>query len=222
MNEYLNNLPYWESLSEAQKKTVSASAAVRRYPKGSILMGSEDCESCFGMICVLSGEVRASILSFEGREVTLFRIRQGDCCVLSASCVVSQLQFDTQMTVSEDAEILIVPSSVFGRLTEENIYVKCFLYELATERFSTVMSVVQQLLFASFDQRLATYLVEEYHKTGSRELHLTQEQIAQNVNSAREVVARMLKQFANSGILEYRRGLLVLKDIPALENFITK
>lgn len=91
------------------------------------------------------------------------------------------------------------------------------MYELTTERFSTVMWVMQQILFYRFDRRLATFLLNEYQLTGVPEIRMTQEQIAQNVNSAREVVSRMLKQFALDGLIENQRGVIVLKDIDGLK-----
>ena len=61
------------------------------------------------------------------------------------------------------------------------------------------------------------FLLNEYKLTGVTEIQMTQEQIAQNINSAREVVARMLKQFALDGLIENQRGIIVLKDIDGLE-----
>ena len=91
------------------------------------------------------------------------------------------------------------------------------MYELATARFSNVMWTMQQILFFRFDQRLSSFLLQEYQRTKDPVIHMTQEQIAQNVNSAREVVARMLRQFVSEGILEIRRGVIEIKDIEALE-----
>lgn len=218
MDKLLEKLPYWKFLREAEKQLLKNAAAVRHYPAGSVLHGNCDGGgSCFGMIYLVSGEVRTYILSPEGREITLFRLTKGETCVLSASCILSQISFETQLTVTADAEILIIPASVFGALTEENIHVRCFVYELATERFSSALWVMQQILFVRFDQRLAGFLLQEYRRTGCPEIRMTQEQIAQNVNSAREVVARMLKQFASDGLIENHRGLIVLKDIGELE-----
>ncbi len=221
MEESLIRLPFWASLSEEEKQTVRAAALRRRFRAGSYLHGnSGEGESCFGMILLLSGEVRAFILSEEGREITLFRLKEGDTCVLSASCVITQIRFETLMTVSRDAELLVVPTGTFGKLSEENIYVRCFLYEMATERFSQVMWVLQDILFSRFDRRLASYLLSEYRRTGSAEIHMTQQEIARNVNSAREVVARMLKQFAADGLVENRRGVILLKNPAALEELV--
>ena len=218
MDELLEKLPFWSSLSEPEKKTVKESAIVNHYERGSTLHGScDNGGSCLGMVTVLSGELRAYILSEEGREITLFRLQPGDSCVLAASCIISQIDFDTMITATGDADVLIIPAAVFGRLTNDNIHVRCYMYELATERFSSVMWVMQQILFYGFDRRLATFLLNEYRRTGATSIRMTQEQIAQNVNSAREVVARMLKQFALDGLIENQRGIIVLKDIGGLE-----
>ncbi len=218
MEQAVTALPYWESLSDAEKNAVSRAAVIRKYSAGSILYGGvETATSCLGMVFVISGEVRAYIVSDEGREITLFRVGAGDGCILSASCLLSQISFETQLVVSKAAEIMIIPSSVFGRLTEQNIYVRCYMLEVAAERFSAVVRVMESLIFKSFDQRLAGFLLSECKKTGSNELHMTQAQIAENVNSAREVVARMLKQFSADGLIEVGRGIVILKDIARLE-----
>lgn len=218
MEHSVNRLPYWESLSEAEKNAVSQAAVIRKYDAGSILYGGAEAgTSCLGMVFVISGEIRAYIVSDEGREITLFRVGAGDGCILSASCLLSQISFDTQMIVSKAAEIMIVPSSVFGRLTEQNIYVRCYMLEVAAERFSAVVRVMESMIFKRFDQRLAGFLLSEYAKAGSTEIKMTQEQIAGNVNSAREVVARMLKQFSADGLIEVSRGRVILKDIQSLE-----
>lgn len=212
---YLSHLPYWGDLNEAERKAVAQHAVVRHYAKGSILHSGGG-NACLGMIYVLHGRLRTYLLSEEGREITLFRLEAGDPCVLSAACVVSQLTFDTQMEVETDCDLLIVGAAVFKKLTEENIYVRCFLYELATARFSTVMWTMQQILFEKVDRRLAAYLLAESEKTGSLELHVTHEEIARQINSAREVVARMLKRFSADGLVELRRGAVRLTNVPAL------
>ena len=105
-------------------------------------------------------------------------------------------------------------------LAQQNIYARCFLYELATARFSAVMWSMQQVLFARFDRRLATFLLNEYERTGNAEIRMTHEQIAQHVSSAREVVARMLKRFASDGLVEMRRGAIRLSDPDGLRRLL--
>ncbi len=162
----LEQIPFWSRLSEDERKVCSEAAVLHTKEKGTVLRGCSG--SCLGMLLVISGCIRASMLSEEGREITLFRIEQGKICVLSARCVLPQITFDTQMTVEEDSEILMIPSACFNQLTENNIYVRCFTYELISERFSSVMWTLQQILFFKFDHRLATYLLGEYAKTGKK------------------------------------------------------
>lgn len=215
MENILNKLPFWASLTEQEKEILRKSAVIRRYEKGSFIRSSD--RDCLGMLFILSGEIRTYILSDEGREITLFRLYPNDLCVLSASCVISQISFDTQMTARQDTEVLIIPPNITALLKEQNISVRCFLYEQATERFSEVMWAMQQILFKGLDQRLAAFLVEECERTNSNTVRMTHEQIARNISSAREAVARMLKQFTQDGLVELKRGEIIIKDTDGLK-----
>lgn len=215
MENILNKLPFWASLTEQEKEILRKSAVIRRYEKGSFIHSSD--RDCLGMLFILSGEIRTYILSDEGREITLFRLYPNDLCVLSASCVISQISFDTQMTARQNTEVLIIPPNITALLKEQNISVRCFLYEQATERFSEVMWAMQQILFKGLDQRLAAFLVEECERTNSNAVRMTHEQIARNISSAREAVARMLKQFTQDGLVELKRGEIIIKDTDGLK-----
>ena len=213
----LERLPYWAALSEAERREAARGAVLRSYERGALIHGGG--AECLGMALVLSGLARAYVLSGEGREVTLFRIAEGGGCVLSASCVISEINFDTFLGAERDTRLLIVPSGVFGRLAESNLRVKLWMYEQAASRFSDVMWSMQNLLFNRFDRRLADFLLEEYARGGSREIRMTHEQLAQNTSSAREVVARMLKRFASDGLVDVsKRGAVRLTDIEGLKN----
>lgn len=215
MENILNKLPFWTSLTEQEKEILRKSAVIRRYEKGSFIHSSD--RDCLGMLFIISGEIRTYILSDEGREITLFCLYPNDLCVLSASCVISQISFDTQMTARQDTEVLIIPPNITALLKEQNISVRCFLYEQATERFSEVMWAMQQILFKGLDQRLAAFLVEECERTNSNTVRITHEQIARNISSAREAVARMLKQFTQDGLVELKRGEIIIKDTDRLK-----
>ena len=166
MTEKLKLRPYWENLTESEKQLAGRAAYVRHYEPGERLYGPD--VECVGMIHILTGETRAYILSDEGRDVTLFRVR-------------------------------------------------CFAYELATRRFSSVVSVMEQTLFARLDKRLAGFLLRTYRETKNPEICMTQEKLAVQVNSVRETVGRMLKRFAEDGMIENRRGSVLLTDIRKLE-----
>lgn len=216
MDKILSQLPFWPSLSEDEKERVRQRAFVNQYGKGTIINNCNN--ECLGMLLVLSGEIRTYLFSEEGREVSLFRLYSGDLCVLSASCVISQITFETQMIAQQNTKALIVPVDVIAALREKNIHFRCFLYELATKRFSDVMWAMQQILFKGLDRRLAGFLLAEAERTDSNVIHMTHEQIAQHISSAREAVARMFKHFAEDGLVDIKRGAITLLDIDGLRN----
>ena len=216
MDKILSQLPFWSSLSEDEKERVRQRAFVNQYGKGTIINNCNN--ECLGMLLVLSGEIRTYLFSEEGREVSLFRLYSGDLCVLSASCVISQITFETQMIAQQNTKALIVPVDVIAALREKNIHFRCFLYELATKRFSDVMWAMQQILIKGLDRRLAGFLLAEAERTDSNVIHMTHEQIAQHISSAREAVARMFKHFAEDGLVDIKRGTITLLDIDGLRN----
>ena len=215
MESVLERLPFWKLLTDSEKELVRQNAVIRLYKKGTPVYSSE--RECLGILFVMQGEMRTYLLSEEGREVTLFRIYPNDLCVLSASCVISQISFDTQMSAQKDTEALIIPPNIVLLLKEKNLSVRCFLYELATKRFSDVMWAMQQILFKRLDQRLALFLMQESQRLGTDTIHMTHEQIAQQISSAREAVARMLKQFSEDGLVELKRGAIRLLDQKGLK-----
>ena len=208
--------PIWNKLQTDQQDRIRSNLNFRTVKKGTILHNGD--MDCTGLLLVKAGQLRAYILSDEGREVTLFRLYPGELCVLSASCVISQITFDTQMTAGMDTDVLIIPANVIAALKEKNLHVRCFLYELATKRFSDVMWAMQQIMFKGLDRRLAEFLLAEAERTGSDTIRMTHEQIAQHISSAREAVARMLKNFSEDGLVELKRGAITLRDTGGLNH----
>lgn len=214
----VKKLSYWDSLSEEEKTVLMRGTTGRSYQKNEYIHGFSD--ACLGMVYVCRGSIRVYTTSEEGREVTLFHISEGECCIMSASCVITGISLDVQLLAEEETEIMAVHSGTIQKLMDSNIYVKCFVYELAVKRFSSVVWVMQEILFVRFDVRMARFLLSVYKKTGKMNIQMTQEAIAIEVNSAREVVARMLKQFASDNLIELKRGTIVLKNIDGLKKII--
>ena len=214
MENILAALPFWSELSESEKTLVRSSAVIRKYSAGDLI---HTCiKQCVGLVYVISGNMRLSLLTEEGKEVTLLHIEKNKMCVLAASCVISQITFQSELTASVDTELLIIPAPVLSRLIKDNIYAKCTMYQTSTQLFSDVMWSLQNILFSSIDKRLATFLISESEKTGSDTITLTQETIAVEINTAREVVARMLKRFSSDGLISSKRGIITLTDTESL------
>lgn len=213
----VSKFPFWNKLNDFEKEYISNCCTVKEYPKGAYIYSGAD--ECLGPSIIISGEVRVCLLSEEGREITLYRLHEEDCCILSASCIMEKITFESHMIAQTDCKLLTIFPSAFKKLNDENLHVRCFVYELATERFSSVVWTMQNIIFKGFDRRLAEFLVSEYERTGSNVIKLTHEAIAGYISSAREVVARMVKRFADEGWLEQSRGSIKLIDIDALRSF---
>ncbi|MDO4834675.1 MAG: Crp/Fnr family transcriptional regulator [Bacillota bacterium] len=220
VKDLVTRLPYWENLLQSEREYVSENTSIRTYEKGALLHGRG--EVCMGMIYILAGSVRVHMISDEGREITLFHLNEGDSCILSASCVMSQITFETQMVATEATVILVVNAGAYSSLMEKNLHVRCFTYELASERFSTVVKVMQQILFKGMDSRLASFLLEYSAKAGKNEISLTQEEVAREINSAREVVTRVMKLFSQDNLVEIKRGRITIKNRSGLEEIAGK
>ncbi len=217
--QYAAIFPFWEKLDPNDKDLFCRSTGVSQYKKGTIIHGGNS--ECIGAVLVRTGCVRAYLLSEEGREITLYRLYPGDICMLSASCVLKSITFDVFVDAEEDSECLIINGNTFSEIADRNVYVENFALQTAVSRFSDIMWVLQQILFMSYDKRLAIFLWDEMAKTGQTTLKLTQEQIAKYTGSAREVVSRMLKYFAAEGIVEHSRGGIRILDKQKLRALIS-
>ncbi|MCH4158065.1 MAG: Crp/Fnr family transcriptional regulator [Acidaminococcaceae bacterium] len=213
-------LSFWPRLTEQEQQFLCAHTALVHYARGQIL--HDGGAACTGVLLVQKGQLRTYILSDEGREITLYRLGAGEICILSASCVLDAITFDVVIAAEADTEVLLLNQAAFKKLTEENIYARCFGYELSTTRFSEVMWTLQQILFWGVDQRLALFLWQEKQKLQQDTLQLTQEQIARDIGSAREVVSRMLKYFAREGIVKLSRGGIQILDNKKLQALLPK
>ena len=204
------HLSFWPKITARETEAITANTRPVFYRKGENVYSAAT--ECVGVLLIKSGELRVYIISDEGKEVTLYRLNQGEICILSASCLLSSITFDVFIDAERDTEVLLINAVMLAQLQKNNVYIENFALHAAVDRFSDVMWAMEQILFMSFDRRLAVFLLDETAKTGTDNLVLTHEQIAKYMGSAREVVSRMLKYFASEDIVELHRGGLVITD----------
>ena len=211
---FANYFPIWDKLTPSQQQRIESAAEFRKFKGGTVLhQGSLD---CLGLLLIRSGQLRAYILSAEGREITISRFFEMDICLFSASCVMPNMQFDIIVEAEKDSEIWIVPACLYKDLMEESLAVSSFSNDLITGHFSELMWLVEQVMWKSFDKRLAGFLLEESALEGTTVLKITHERIAGHMGSAREVVTRMLRYFQTEGWVKLTRGAVELTDVKAL------
>ena len=210
--------PVWEKLTPAQQKQLEDSRLSRTVRKGTVLhSGSADCT---GLLLIRKGQLRAYILSDEGREITIYRLFERDICLFSASCIMRSIQFEVMVEAEKDTELWIIPPDLYKRIMEESAPIANFTNEIMAARFSEVMWLMEQIMWKSFDKRLAQFLLEESMLEGTSTLMLTHETIASHLGTAREVVTRMLRYFQSEGLVKLSRGTVEIADRTALEKLL--
>jgi len=205
--------PFWDKMSDVDKETFLRTADLVSFKKGTNV---HDGNQCTGVIMVRTGSLRVYVLSEEGKEITLYRVFKGETCMLSASCVLSEITFDVFVDSEENSECIVIPGCAYEDLAKRLPDARIFALESALSRFSDVVWVFQQIMFMSMDKRLAVFLLDESAKLGSDVIKLTHEQIAKYMGSAREVVSRMLKYFSTESIVEVSRSGITILDKAAL------
>ena len=207
--------PVWAQLTPQQQKILTQSAIRRSIPKGTMLhSGSTECT---GLLLVCSGQLRAFILSDEGREITLYRLFERDICLFSASCMLRSMQFEIMIAAEKDTELFIIPADVYQSVAQQSAPAANFTTEIMAGRFSEVMWLMEQIMWKSFDRRLARFLLDESALEGTAVLHLTHKTIANHLGTAREVVTRMLRYFQSEGLVRLSRGAVELSNHSGLE-----
>lgn len=210
--------PFWKELLPQERAILEESLRVETYEKGDII--NRTAEGCKGLLAVKSGQLRTYLLSEEGREVTLFRVFEGEVCVLSASCLMDAIVFDVLIEAMDATEVVVLPSAALHQIKEKNPQVEVYLYKTATEKFSDVMWTMQQILFLRIDQRVAAFLWDEMQQQGKDVIEMTHDEIARYIGSAREVVTKVLKYLAQEDIVELKRGKIKIIDKEKLKSIL--
>ena len=208
-------LPIWDRLTEQEQRILRESAVLRHVRPGDMVhSGGTD---CLGLLAICTGQLRAFILSEEGREVTLYRLFAGDICLFSASCVMHNLQLNLMIQAEKETDFWVIPAPVYQSVMNTSAALANYTNEIMAARFSEVMWLMEQILWGSMDRRLANFLLEESELEGDGSLRITHERIANHLGTAREVVTRMLRYFQNEGMVRLNRGVVELTDRRKLE-----
>ena len=213
--EFSEYLPIWDKLTPAQQQRVAEVVEYRQVKKGTRIHDSS--ADCLGLVLVRSGQLRTYILSEDGREITISRLFEYDVSLLSASCVMPDMQFNVMIEAEKDTEFWSIPACLFKNLLDESVAVALFSNSLISSNFSELMWLMEQIMWKSFDKRLAAFLLEEASLEQNPALKITHEKIAAHMGTAREVVTRMLRYFQSEGMVKLTRGAIEITDEKKLQ-----
>ena len=208
--EFAEYLPFWDKLTREQQEHLAGAIQYRKVKKGTQIHDSS--AECLGLVVLRTGQLRAYILSEDGREVTISRLFEYDVSLLSASCVMPDMQFNIMIEAEKDTEFWSIPACLFKNLVDESLAVSSYSRSLLSGNFSELMWLMEQIMWKSFDKRLAKFLMEECALEETTSLKITHEKIANHMGTAREVVTRMLRYFQSEGMVNLTRGAVEIVD----------
>ena len=189
---------FYNYMTPEQQDLLNRSMQQASFRKGQIVHRHGD--SCVGLIFVRKGRLAFSILS--------------------AACILRSLEFESQITAEVNTEVSILPAPTLSQLMNANHDVERLVYKQAVWQYSGVLRTLQQILFLSLEKRLATFLLDECRRRKAQSFSATHEQIARYIGSSREVVTRMLNQFADRGLVKLGRGSVTVLDPDGLEDIL--
>ena len=206
-------MPFLQQADEALKRELRQHAQYAKIPAGRDVF--VDGDRVDGIALMLSGVVRVYKIGETGREITLYRFGLGQSCILSANAILSQKSFPAIATVEEDAEAVMIPADVFRNWVNKYDLWREFVFDLLSERLSTVMAVVDEVVFKRMDRRVASLLLNQAKVQNP--MRVTHQEIAAELGSSREVISRILEDFSREGLIESGRGTTEVLDFEGLE-----
>ncbi len=208
--DLLRRYPMLGGLSTAELDELAANAALMRLPRGSVVFDED--QVCQGFPLVLSGSIRVIKAAPSGRELQLYRVGPGESCILTSSCLLSQAQYRARGLVEEDVEMIVLAPAVFRQLVASNEAFRNHVFSLFSERLTDLMQLITAVAFQKLDQRLAALLIAK-----PSPLRATHQALADELGSVREIVSRLLKNFAEQGWVKLGREQIEIVDAAALK-----
>ncbi|EFU72563.1 Crp/Fnr family transcriptional regulator [Campylobacter upsaliensis] len=180
---------------------------VKAYVKGYRIY--PDSNELLGFLYVLSGKIRFFSVSSNAKEITIFTISGKESCIITTSCIFSNIQADVVLEFMEDSSVFILPNKSFEALTHSNESIMRFNLSLVSKRLKQAFDTINDVTFKSLKNRVVKFLL-----SNARDNHVkaSQESIANNIGSAREAVARVIKELKAEGLIDTNRNEIVLKS----------
>ncbi|MGB5164076.1 MAG: Crp/Fnr family transcriptional regulator [Woeseiaceae bacterium] len=190
-------------------------AQIVKFDQGRFVFHAGDL--CQAFLLLLEGDIRVQLTSASGREVTLYRITPGGSCILTTSCLLSQEDYPAEAIAESDLVAAAIPSALFQVALNRSQRFRSFVFNGFATRLKHVISRIEELAFTSIDARLGRVLLELREKQVEK---VTHHDVAIELGTAREVVSRHLKRFADEGWVELGRGRITVVDPVALQRMI--
>lgn len=214
-SDYIEKFDLWKDLTAIQRDELIAHTRYSHYAKREFIHRGALAHT--GTLHVISGSLRVYLISEEGREFTLYILRDGDIALMASISFLNTVPCDIAIEAGKNTELFISDTMAVRSIFSENINVRARAYEYAIERLSEMLWKFQQMIFLSADRRLARFLLAESTRTAGDEIRLTHEETAQYLGTAREVVSRLIREFSQEGLVQTFRGRIRILNRTALK-----
>jgi len=203
--QLLGQYPALRELSDEEVGRMLAEGTVREVPAGTVMF--DEAQPCMGFPFVLKGEIGVSKLSENGREIQLYTVDAGESCILTSSCLLGSVDYDAHGVALADTTVFILPRPTFERLLRSSDAFRHYVFGLFADRISDLMQTVEEVAFKRLDQRLASLLL----RRGPR-IRATHQQLADELGSVREIISRIVRNFATQGMVKTGREQITVLD----------
>jgi CRP/FNR family transcriptional regulator len=204
-----DQFPALATAPRATLERIASRGIHRRVPAGTTMFSHH--APCSGFPLILAGTVRVTQRYPNGRELQLYRVKPGESCLLSGSCLLGRTNYAASGIAETEVELLVLPPEEFRSLIAEDETFRTYVFELFGERLATLMELVEAITYQKLDQRLASMLVEHV-RDGERTIHVTHQGLADELGSVREIVSRLLRTFEDRGLVELGRERITVRD----------
>lgn len=208
----LQHYPMLRELPAAELDALLAGANVMQVPAGATVF--DENQPCMGFPLLLSGSLRVIKASPNGRELQLYRVVPGESCILTSSCLLGHSHYHARGIAEHPMEMVLLPPAAFHALLGQYDAFRSYVFHLFSDRLTDLMQLVSAVAFQKLDQRLAGLLI-----TKPNPIHATHQALADELGSAREMVSRLLKGFAEQGWVKLGREHIDVTDAAALKKF---
>jgi CRP/FNR family transcriptional regulator len=206
-------LPILEGADPGLLREFQQAAFFARIPEGRDVFIEGDHVDSIALL--ISGVVRVYKIGEMGREITLYRFGNGESCILTANAILNQKTFPAGAVVESEAEAVMIPAETFRDWVRRYDLWREFVFDLLSQRLSSVMSILDEVVFRRMDARIAALLLNSTHPSGR--IQVTHQEIAAELGTSREVVSRILEGFASAGLIGSSRGAVEILDQEGLQ-----
>ena len=216
LEQLCNHFPFIQDIKGKDKQEIISKFHFRNLPRGYYIYRTGDISNEF--ILILSGTVRVFYINECGNEVTFYRIKEGESCILTASDFFNELNFEALAVVEEAAEIAVIHSETAKKWMKQYESWNLHLMNAMSLHASRVSKTMTHILFCSKECKVSSILLNKANISGK--VCLKHSEIAMEIGSAREVVSRVLKSFENKGYIQMSRNCIQILNSEKLQREI--